>query len=38
MAEPIETVKVCDACRVRIAEEEIPFDAEIAADLQAAEE
>jgi hypothetical protein len=38
MAEPIETVQVCDACRVRIADAEIPFDAEIAAGLQAAEE
>ena len=37
-SEPIETVQACDACRARMATEEIPFDAEIAASLQAAED
>jgi hypothetical protein len=37
MSEPIEAVYACEACRARIAEEEIPFDAEIAAGLQAAD-
>jgi hypothetical protein len=38
LSEPVEALHVCDACRARIKEGEIPFDEEIAAGLQAAEE
>jgi len=38
VAEPVEYLHVCKNCRDHIVEEEVPFEAEIAAGLQAADE
>jgi ribosome-binding protein aMBF1 (putative translation factor) len=38
VSEPVEVLHVCDDCRLRIEQEEIPFEEEIAAGLQTAEE
>lgn len=38
LSEPVEVLHACEDCRARIEQEEVPFDEEIAAGLQAAEE
>jgi hypothetical protein len=38
VSEPVEVIHVCEECRLRIEQDEVPFDEEIAAGLQAAEE
>jgi hypothetical protein len=38
LSEPVEVLHVCNDCRLRIEEEEMPFEEEIAAGLQAVEE
>jgi hypothetical protein len=37
-SEPVEALHVCEACRARIAAEDVSFEAEIAAGLQAADD
>jgi hypothetical protein len=37
VSEPVEVLRICTDCRTRVEQEEIPFDEEIAAGLQAAE-
>jgi hypothetical protein len=37
LAEPVEVLRVCAECRAQIEQDEVPFDAEIAAGLQAAD-
>jgi hypothetical protein len=38
VAEPVECLHVCQDCRDRIEQDEVPFDEEIAAGLQTADE
>lgn len=38
VAEPVEIIHVCAECRARIALDDVPFDEEIAAGLQEADE
>ena len=38
LAEPVEALHACADCRIRIEQEEMPFDEEIAAGLRSAQE
>jgi hypothetical protein len=38
VSEPVEVIQACDECRLRIEQDDVPFDAEVAAGLQAADE
>ena len=38
VSEPVEVIHVCDECRLRVEQDEVPFDEEIAAGLQVADE
>ncbi len=38
LSEPVDILHVCEDCRARMEQEEVPFDEEISAGLQAAED
>jgi hypothetical protein len=38
IAEPVEMISVCESCRLRVEQDDVPFDEEIGAGLQAADE